>query len=79
MAASIKVFMKGEDKEKKIVGTPKVPKEMSKCFTKEDGTQLYYIDKDYGIKHGLMSKMDFRNPLVTNPDMCKITIKIERV
>ena len=79
MAASIKVFMKNEDKEKKIIGTPKVPTEMSKCFTKKDGKKIYYIDKDYGIKQGLMSKMDFRNPLTTNPDMCEITIKIDRI
>ena len=79
MAASIKVFMKGEEPEHKIVGIPKVPKDKSKCFIKEDGTKIYFIDKDYGIKHGLSSKMNFRNLLSTSPNMCEITIKIERV
>lgn len=77
--ASIKVFMTNEDKPKKIVGTPEVPKDVSKCFTKDDGTKLYYIDKDYGLKHGLESKMDFTKTLTINPKMCQITIKIKRI
>ena len=77
--ASIKVFMTNEDKPKKIVGTPEVPISESKCFTKEDGTKLYYINKDYGLKHGLDSKMDFTKPLEVNPKMCRITIPIKRI
>ena len=79
MAASIKVFMKGEEKEKKIIGTPDVPISMSKKFSKEDGTVLYYVHKDWGIKRGLMSKMDFKNELVTDDSFCLITIDINRI
>jgi len=77
--ASIKVYMKNEEQPKKIIGTPEVPIEQSKCFTKLDGTKLYYIDKDYGIKQGLSSKMEFNKTLATNPKMCEITIKIKRI
>ena len=79
MPAQIKVFMKNEEKEPKIVGTPRVPKSVSKSFLKKDGSKLYYVDKDYGIKHGLISKMNFKNILATNPNMCEITIEIDRV
>lgn len=76
--ASIKVFMKNEDKEKKIVGTPNVPKALSKKMSKPDGTVMYFVQKDYGVKNGLMSKMNFRTEHPVETDMCEITIKIER-
>lgn len=76
--ASIKVYLK-EDPEEKIIGTPSVKKEMSKQFLNPDtGETLYYIDRDYGMKIGLISKMDFRNTLDGWPDMCRINIKINR-
>lgn len=68
-----------EDPEEKIIGTPSIRKELSKQFLNPDtGETLYYIDKDHGLKRGLQSKMDFRNTLASNPNMCRITIKIKR-
>lgn len=79
MPAQIKVYMKNEEKDPVIVGTPRVPKQFSKSFKNEKGETLYYVDKEYGIKHKLISKMDFSKLLPTNPDMCRITIKIDRI
>jgi len=76
--ASIKVYMKNED-EYKVIGTPSVPKELSKQFLNPDtGETFYYIDRDYGLGRGFISKMDFRNSLSQWPDMCRINIKINR-
>lgn len=79
MAASIKVYMK-EEKEKKIKGIPQVPTELSAKLVKEDGSNtIFFIDKDYGIKMGLMSKMDFKITHPSKPNLCEIKIPIERV
>jgi len=77
--ASIKVFMKGEEKEKEIVGVPKVSAEYSKKLTRDDGTVMYFIEKDHGIKRGFMGKMNFRTIHPVLPDFCEITIEINRV
>jgi hypothetical protein len=77
--ASIKVYMK-EQKELKIKGTPKVESKLSKkLIHPTTGETVYYIDKNEGMRLGLMSKMNFTNlhPLAQN--MCEITIEIERV
>ena len=76
--ASIKVYMTNEEKPKKIIGTPEVPKEMSKCL-QGSGKKLYYIDKSYGIKHGLQSKMEFNRLHPVDNKMCEITIEIKRI
>ena len=76
--ASIKVFMTNEDKEKEIVGTPRVSKKLSKKLTKKDGTIIYFIQKDHGIKQGLMSKMNFRTLHPIDTKFCEITIELER-
>jgi hypothetical protein len=78
--ASIKVYMKNEEGEKKIKGTPKVPSKLSAKLSKEDGSKtIYFIDKDFGIKEGLMSKMDFKVIHPTRANLCEITIPIERI
>ena len=76
--ASIKVFMQNEEKEKKIVGIPDVPKRFSKKMSKEDGTVMYFIQKDFGVKNSLMSKMNFRTLHPIDKTFCEITIKINR-
>ena len=77
--ASIKVYMK-EEGEKKIKGTPKIPFNLSAKLSKEDGSKtVYFVDKDYGIKEGLMSKMNFKTIHPTRPNLCEITIPIERI
>ena len=77
--ASIKVYMK-EEKEKKIVGTPKVSSKLSKkLLHPTTGAEIYFIDKNEGMRLGLISKMNFKNihPILEN--MCEITINIERI
>ena len=79
MAASIKVYMK-EEKERVIKGVPQVPVSLSAKLSKEDGSKtVFFIDKDYGIKAGLISKMDFKIIHPSRPNLCEIKIPIERV
>lgn len=79
MAASIKVYMKDE-KERVIKGTPQVPTSLSAKLSKEDGSKsIFFIDKDFGIKNGLSSKMRFNILHPTRPNLCEIIIPIERV
>jgi hypothetical protein len=79
MAASIKVYMKDE-KERVITGTPQVPFSLSAKLSQLNGNQVvYFIDKDYGIKNGLSSRMKFYSLHPTRPNLCEITIPIERV
>lgn len=78
--ASIKVYMKNEESEKKIKGTPQVPTSLSAKLSKEDGSKtIFFIDKDFGIKEGLSSKMRFNIIHPTRPNLCEITIPIERI
>ena len=79
MAASIKIYMTNEEKPKKIIGIPEVPIAKSKKMQGGTGEIIYYIDKSYGIKNGLSSKMKFNNLLPINPKMCEITIEIDRI
>ena len=77
--ASIKVTFK-EEKEVVIKGTPKVPKNLSKVLSNLEGTEkVYYIDKNYGLKHKLDSKMIFSSIHPSIPSMCEISIPIERI
>lgn len=79
MPASIKVYMK-EEKEKVIKRTPRVSVNLSAKLVKEDGSKtIYFIDKDFGIKEGFMSKMDFKTIHPTRSNLCEITIPIERI
>jgi hypothetical protein len=78
--ASIKVFMKDEEREPEIIGVPKVPKDKSKTLINtETGEIIYFIDKNYGIKNKLMSKMNFKIIHPTHTNMCELTIPINRV
>ena len=57
-----------------------VPKEKSKCMVNEKtGDKVYYIDKNYGLKKNLSSKMIFNSlhPISTN--MCEIDITLNRI
>ena len=79
MAASIKVYMK-EEKEKKIVGTPKVDSKLSKkLIHPSTGEIVYYVDKNEGMRLGLITKMNFKNIHPIAQNMCEITIEIERI
>ena len=78
--ASIKVFMKDEEKDKPVVGIPKVPKKLSKQLTNQEGTEtVYFVDKNYGLTNGLKSAMNFSilHPMSSN--MCEIKCEIERI
>ena len=78
--ASIKVRMRAEEHEQEIRGVPKIPKDKSKSLINTNtGEIVYFVDKNYGIKNKLMSKMNFNllHPVYTN--MCEITIPINRV
>lgn len=78
--ASIKVYMRNEEKEKQIKGTPKIPFSKSAKLSKEDGSKtIYFVDKNYGLQNGLTSKMNFKIIHPTRPNMCEITIPIERI
>lgn len=79
MSASIKVYIKDE-KERVIKRTPQVSIFLSAKLTKEDGSKsIYFIDKDFGIKNGLSSKMRFSILYPGRPNLCEITIPIYRV
>jgi len=57
-----------------------LPKSKSKALaSKETGEMLYFVDKNYGIKHKLTSKMNFTvvHPIHTN--MCEIEGPIVRL
>jgi hypothetical protein len=78
--ASIKVFMKDEEKDKPVVGIPKVPKKLSKQLTNQDGTKtVYFVDKNYGLSNKLKSAMNFSILHPIAPNMCEINCEIERI
>lgn len=69
-----------EEKEVVIKGTPQVPHSLSARLSKEDGSKtIYFVDKDFGIKNGLSSKMKFNILHPTRPNLCEIIIPIQRV
>jgi hypothetical protein len=79
MKKLIKVTI-NENNQPVIKGTPQVPFKLSAKLSKEDGSQtIYFIDKNFGISQGLMSKMDFKVIHPTRPNLCEITIPIERI
>jgi|TARA_B110000908_G_scaffold14687_1_gene16805 hypothetical protein len=78
--ASIKVFMKDEEKDKPVVGIPKVPKKLSKQLTNQEGTEtVYFVDKNYGLTNGLKSAMNFSILHPVSPNMCELHCEIERI
>ena len=78
--ASIKVFMKEEEREKPVVGLPQVPKKLSKQLKTADGTEtVYFIDKNYGLSNGLKPAMNFSILHPISPNMCEIKCEIERI
>ncbi len=80
MAASIKVYMKDEETDKPIVGIPRVPKNLSKQLSSQDGsTKVYFVDKNYGLSNGLKAAMNFSITHPMFPSMCEIKCEIERV
>jgi len=69
-----------DDEDVKIVGTPKVSSKLSKKLLHPvTGDEMFFIDKNEGMRLGLINKMNFNNthPIATN--MCEITINIERI
>lgn len=79
MAVSIKLIPIQDEAEHVIVGIPKVSKSFSKKMIKADGTVMYFIQKDHGVKRGFMGKMNFRTLHPIDKTFCEITIEIERV
>ena len=78
--ASIKVFMKDEEKDKPVIGIPQVPKKLSKQLSNQDGTEtVYFVDKNYGLSNGLATAMNFSILHPMSPNMCEIKCKIERI
>ena len=78
--ASIKMVTIKDEKEKVIKGTPKVSTSLSKkLIHPTTGDVMFFVDKNEGIRLGLMSKMNFKTICPIAPNMCEITIKIERV
>jgi hypothetical protein len=69
-----------EKEEERIIRAFSVSKELSKKLINPDtGEVLYFIDRDFGLKRGLQSVMDFRNPLTIDPNMVRIRIKLNRI
>ena len=63
-----------------IKGTPQVPLSLSARLSKVEGNEvIYFVDKDFGIKNGLSPKMRFNILHPTRPNLCEITIPIQRV
>lgn len=78
--ASIKVYMKNEDRDNEIKGVPRIKKEYSKKMISDvDETVMYFIDRDYGLKRKLTSKMNYANVHPIDKNMVEITIEINRV
>ena len=78
--ASIKVFMKDEEKDKPVTGIPQVPKKLSKQLSNQDGSEtVYFVDKNYGLSNGLKSAMNFSILHPMSPNMCELKCKIERI
>lgn len=64
----------------RVNGIPQVPSNLSAKLVKEDESKtIYFIDKDFGLKEGLESKMNFKCIHPTRPNMCEILIKIDRI
>ena len=69
-----------DEREIVIKGTPQVPFSLSARLSKVEGNEvIYFVDKDFGIKNGLSSKMRFNILHPTRPNLCEITIPIQRV
>jgi len=70
-----------EDTDKnKIVGTPAVSSKLSKkLLHPTTGNEMFFIDKNEGMRLGLINKMNFNNIHPIAKNMCEITIKIERI
>ena len=69
-----------DEREIVIKGTPQVPFSLSARLSKVEGNQvIYFVDKDFGIKNGLSSKMRFNILHPSRPNLCEITIPIQRV
>ena len=69
-----------QDEVVKIKGTPKVESKLSKkMIHPHTGEVVYYIDKNEGLRMGLISKMNFNNLHPIAKNMCEITIEIERI
>ena len=69
-----------DEREIVIKGTPQVPFSLSAKLSKVEGNQvIYFVDKDFGIKNGLSSKMRFNILHTSRSNLCEITIPIQRV
>ena len=69
-----------DEREIVIKGTPQVPFSLSAKLSKVEGNQvIYFVDKDFGIKNGLSSKMRFNILHPSRSNLCEITIPIQRV
>jgi hypothetical protein len=69
-----------DEREIIIKGTPQVPFSLSARLSKVEGNEvIYFVDKDFGIKNGLSSKMRFNILHPSRPNLCEITIPIQRV
>lgn len=65
---------------KRVSKIPQVPTNLSAKLVKEDESKtIYFIDKDFGLKQGLESNMNFKCVHPTRPNLCEILIKIDRV
>lgn len=68
-----------EESEVKKIHLLSVSKELSKKFINPDTDEvMYFIDRDHGLKRGLQSVMDFRNPLTIDPNFVRINVKLNR-
>jgi len=57
-----------------------IPAAKSKSLvSKETGEVIYFIDKNYGIKHKLTGKMDFTTVHPIHTNMCEIKGDITRI
>lgn len=66
--------------EQKKLSTRKVSKELGKKLTSLDtGKTMYFIDKQHGLKRGLMSVMNFRTLHPVEPNMCEIDLTLKLI
>ncbi len=75
--ASIK-FIHRDDEELKITGKEVVPKELSAKLTNSKGEVIYYVDRNYGLGKGWISKMNFKNSHPLKPNLVELKFEIER-
>jgi len=64
--------------DKAIPTSLRVSKRLSKKLTNSKGETVYYIERDLGLRRGLLNKMDFKNVYPMDNKFVKVNIELIR-